>query len=415
MTKINDPNKDDVTNGNGVTKEEVIKENVSNNNDSIEQNGSVIDEKGNIAKDTKNDVKKNLNEKALDNKCPGCGAPIFFAPKIGKWKCEYCNSEFTIEDMQKYNNASNIKYNEDSLEEVVDDDTVYISYKCKNCGAEIVADEQTAATFCVYCGSTAILKNKLTGKFAPNLLIPFKVEKEQAIKAFQELSKGRPFVPKDFINKENIEKIRGIYIPFWLYDVEVSGTLDCNGNRVTSWTRGDTRYTKTDTYLISRTGSMKFNKVPVDGSTRFDNEIMNSIEPFNYDEMIPYNHAYLSGFLAEKYDVESKAAFTDAGNRTLNSGKDVMYNDSLGYTSKSIIKNTLTATPQKTLYAMLPVYMVSVKYKEKMYIFAMNGQTGKFIGDIPLDKGKATLWAISIFIIAFAIVGSISYFLFLTR
>lgn len=358
-----------------------------------------------------NDNKKQVKETALDNKCPSCGAPIKFNPTAGKWKCEYCNSEFTLEDMQKHNNASSVKNNEEkeyNKKEEIIDDTVYISYKCQNCGAEIVADEQTTATFCVYCGNTAILKNKLSGEFHPEMIIPFKTEKEQAIEAFVNLKKGRPFVPKDFTSKDNIEKIKGVYIPFWLYDIFVSGSLNCNGKKITTWSVGDTRYTKTDDYAIDRTGEMLFTKVPVDGSTRFDNNIMNSIEPFYYEDIKNYNHAYLSGFFAERFDVQSEDAYKDAEDRAKNSGKDVMYNDSVGYNTKVVLNNTLEAKKESSKYALLPVWMVNVKYKDKMYIFAMNGQTGKFIGDIPLDKNKAIIWGIMIFIGLFLIVGIIS-------
>ncbi len=360
---------------------------------------------------------KQVKEKALDNKCPSCGAPIHFNPTCSKWKCEYCDSEFSLEEMQKHNNASSEANNENVEASQNDelDDTIYVSYKCQNCGAEIVADEQTAATFCVYCGNTAILKNKLSGEFKPNLIIPFKTEKEQAIKAFEELSKGRPFVPRDFNNKVNIEKIKGVYIPFWLYDIDVTGEVDYDAKIVTSWSRGDTHYTKTDIYKIFRNGSMKFTKVPVDGSTRFDNDIMNSIEPFNYEEMVTYNHAYLSGFFAERYDVDSETAFKDAQERTLESGKDVMINDSAGYTGKLVTNNTLSTSVENKHYALLPVWMVNVKYKDKMYIFAMNGQTGEFIGNIPLDKNKAILWGILIFISIMLAVILISYIIFNAR
>ncbi len=142
-------------------------------------------------------------EKALDHTCPGCRAPIFFVPSLGKWKCEYCNGAYTLEELQQFNNASSHEHNQDVH---LTEETVYDSYKCKNCGAEIVADSQTSATFCVYCGNTAILKSKLSGEFKPDLIIPFKKEKDVAIKAFQGLSQGRPFLPKDFNNIENIEK-----------------------------------------------------------------------------------------------------------------------------------------------------------------------------------------------------------------
>ncbi len=359
-------------------------------------------------------------EKALDNKCPSCKAPIFFNPSLGKWKCEYCNSEFTLEEIQAKTNAGSLDNNElpkvkDSKakepEVVEEDNTSYISYRCENCGAEIVSDEQTAATFCLYCGNTAILKNKLSGKFAPNYLIPFKVEKEKAIEAFKNLSNGRPFVPKDFNNEQNIEKIKGLYVPFWLFDIEVSGSVDCDATNVTSWTSGDRVYTKKDFYKLFRTGSMKFNNIPADGSTRFDDKIMNSIEPFNFKELVPYNHAYLSGFFAEKYDTEADKVSNLAADRAKETAKDTMYNDSQGYSVKVITNNTLVPNIIENKYVLLPVWMVNVKYKDKYYIFAMNGQTGEFIGDIPLDKNKVVLWSILMFLGIFVLVIVISLIL----
>lgn len=356
-------------------------------------------------------TKAKTKTKALDNKCPACRAQIHFNPTLQKWKCEYCDSEFTLEELQKFNNASNEQNNKIDENVQVDEnnqtnnnfkteDATYISYKCENCGAEIVADEQTSATFCVYCGSTAILRNKLVGKFKPDLIIPFKVKKEVAVEKFQKLSKGRPFMPKGFNDKNNIEKIKGVYIPFWLYDFDVEGGIDCNAVKIRSWTSGDRRYTKTDTFRVSRAGNMTFLKVPVDGSTRFNNDIMNSIEPFNYDEIVPYNHAYLSGFFAERYDEDSDKTCEEARQRALNTGKDIMLNDCVGYTSKTITSNTLKTKDTKVKYALLPVWMVNVKFKDKMYPFAMNGQTGEFIGDIPIDNKKVVIRTILTFVVA---------------
>lgn len=356
----------------------------------------------------------NNDNKVLDNKCPGCGAALFFKPELGKWKCDFCDGEYDLEELQKYNNASSVENNAPIAEKQNDSvkEVEYVSHLCKNCGAEIVADEQTAATFCVYCGNTAILKNKLSGSFAPNKVIPFKKEKKAAIDAFVGLSKGRPLMPKGFNNKDNIEKIRGIYIPFWLYDFTVSGNLNCKGEKVTSWSRGDTRYVKTDYYNLLRSGSMELERIPVDASTRFDNSIMNSIEPFDYKEMVDYNHAYLSGFLAERYDDNEETTLQNASERAKKTAEMTMYNDSIGYTSKIITENTLTPTNTKREYALLPVWMVNVKYENKMHIFAMNGQTGEFIGDIPLDKMKTIIIGVTLFIGIFLLVLLISFILF---
>lgn len=353
-----------------------------------------------------------MTNRALDNKCPACGAPILYKPNLKKWKCDYCKSEFTLEEMKKYNNASNEKNN--IKEEVKTekqkgkDNTNYYEYNCKDCGAKIIADENTAATFCVYCGNTAILKEKLSGKFAPDMIIPFKNEKEKAIEAFKSLNKGRPLMPNFFNDEKNIEKIKGVYIPFWLYDVKVNGELDATSTTSTTWTVGDTVYTKTDTYRLEREGEMSFNKIPVDGSTRFDNDIMNTIEPFNYSELEEYNHAYLSGFLAEKYDVDEETSFKDAEERSLNSARDTIKDD-MGMGIKTIVNDTLASTKILTKYVLLPVWMINVKYKDKFYTFAMNGQTGEFVGNIPVDKKKAFIYGILTFVITFMLVVLISY------
>ena len=233
---------------------------------------------------------KNM-ERAIDHKCPACRAPIHYKPKLGKWKCDYCDNIYTLEEMQKHNNASTVKVTKE--EEKVH----YDSYKCKNCGAEIIADENTASTFCVYCGNTAILKSKLSGKFAPDKIIPFKKLKEDAMNAFKGLKKGRPLLPNDFTAEKNIEKIKGLYVPFWLYDVKVYGGLVIDATRVRTWSMGDTHYKQTDYYKVYRDGEMKYYNIPVDGSERFSNDIMNTIEPFDYAEMVDYNHSNLSGFL----------------------------------------------------------------------------------------------------------------------
>ena len=215
-------------------------------------------------------------------------------------------------------------------------------------------------------------------------------------------------MPKDFNNEKNIEKLRGIYIPFWLYDINVDGDITMNAQTVETWRSGDTHYTKTNNFLVTRGGTMDFSHIPQDGSTHFDDDMMNSIEPFNFEDMIPYNHAYLSGFYAEKYDVENSETLTNASNRALNTARNILKNDARLYTTKVITSDTLKATEKNHEYVLLPVWMVNVKYNDKMHIFAMNGQTGEFIGNIPLDKKKTIIYSIVLFIVFFivAFIGS---------
>ena len=344
-------------------------------------------------------------ERAIDHRCPNCGSRIVFKPKTGKWKCDSCKGEYDLETLKKYNNASSAENNKNDIDV---EDVNYIEYHCKDCGAEIIADENTSATFCVYCGNTAILKSKLSGRFAPSKIIPFKKTKEEALEAFKNISNGKPLTPKFFNKKENVDKITGIYIPFWLFTIESKGYLDVSATKVSTWRTGDTNYTKTDTYDLKREGKMDYDRIPVDGSKRFDDSLMNCIEPYDYKEMVDYNHAYLSGFFAEKYDVDSEKSKKIAESRAESTTKSTLYNSITGYDSTIVKSSKIDNTIKNTEYVLLPVWMVNVKYKDKYYTYAMNAQTGEFIGDTPISTGKAILYfiiilvSVALFIILFS-------------
>ena len=353
--------------------------------------------------------KVNKKERALDHKCPNCGSRIVFTPKTGKWKCDSCNSEFDLEELKKHNNASS-EANNDGKSEV--EDVNYVEYHCKDCGAEIIADENTASTFCVYCGNTAILKSKLSGKFAPSKIIPFKKTKEDAIEAFKYISKGKPLMPKFFNKQENIEKITGIYIPFWLFSIKSNGDISVSAKKIKEWRVFDTIYIKTDVFNVKRRASMNYGRIPVDGSIRFEDALMNTIEPFNYNEMVDYNHAYLSGFLAEKYDVVEEKASEIAKKRSKKTTKDTMFNSITGYDTKVIKSSDFDEEIKNAEYVLLPVWMVNIKYKDKYYTFAMNGQTGEFVGNIPTSTSKTILYFLLIFFIIFGLIMLISFIVF---
>ena len=356
-------------------------------------------------------VVNNMNnrERAIDHKCPGCGSRLTFRPESGKWKCDNCNGEYDLETLKKFNNASS-EVNNDKSSDV--EDTNYVEYHCKDCGAEIIADENTASTFCVYCGNTAILKSKLSGKFAPSKIIPFKKTKEEAIEAFKSISKGKPLTPKFFNKKENIEKVSGVYIPFWLFSIETKASISVSGTKVQTWRNGDTEYTKTDTYDIERDGVMKYDRIPVDGSKRFDDAMMNTIEPFKYEDMVDYNHAYLSGFLAEKYDVESDECEKIADKRAETTAQKKIMDSITGYASTIIKASKFDNIINNKEYVLLPVWMVNVKYNEKYYTFAMNAQTGKFIGDTPISKPKVVAFSIISFLLIVGVIILISYLIY---
>ena len=340
----------------------------------------------------------------LDHKCPNCDAVLKFNPHGQNWKCEYCRSEFNLEQIEEHEKKAHKVLSKKSSKEYDMD-----LYTCNNCGAAIIADPNVSATSCVYCKNTTILKNKLQDEFSPDYLIPFKFTKEDAIEAFKKIGKKKPFMPKEFNNKDNINEMSGIYIPFWLYNYDVNGDIDFSCKRVSHWVAGDYSYTKTDTYAVTRGGEAGFSNVPVDGSKRFDNSIMNSIEPFNYNGMVDFNYSYLSGFLAEKYDVTKEEASVDADKRVDSSFENVLKNDVKGYTTVVTTKKNINCKTKNINYVLLPVWMLNIKYKDKIYTFAMNGQTGKLIGDIPINKLKAFIYWLVISIVTFAVLFGIVF------
>lgn len=343
-----------------------------------------------------------MDSNALDQKCPTCTAPLHFHPKSQTWVCDYCGNSYTLDEVKKYAKEVKKELSNKSKNKVKVD-----SYTCSNCGAKIVADPNTSATFCVYCKNTAILKDKLQDEFAPSLIIPFYKTKEDAVKAFKGLKKGRPFMPKAFNDEKNISEMRGIYIPFWLYDCVVESSIEADSKIVKTWSDFNYNYVKTDLYKSHRSGNMEFENIPVDGSTHFDNEIMNSIEPFDYKKMVEFNYSYLSGFLSEIYDVDSDSAYEIAIERAKKSAVDELKNDIKGYSSVNVLNQQHKVDLQKKEYALLPVWLLNIKYKDKMYTFAMNGETGKMIGNIPIDKKKVfAMWSfifIGVLLIEFVI------------
>ena len=136
---------------------------------------------------------------------------------------------------------------------------------------------------------------------------------------------------------------------------------------------------------------------------------MSSLEPFNFNEVTKYNHAYLSGFYAERYDENVDELYKRAETRAINSTIEKFKTDTSGYETVAVESNNFKTTEEKRTYALLPVWMVNIKYKDKMYLFAMNGQTGEFIGNIPLDTGKTVIYSILIFLVIFIIIIAFSY------
>ena len=339
-------------------------------------------------------------EKVLDEKCLSCGASIKYNPKKKKFICEYCHSEFDLEDLEK--NKKKIS-KENKLDREFSTMEDMEGYQCKNCGAEIVSLENISSTTCLYCKSSAIIKNRLSGVYKPDSIIPFKYKKEDAIKAFEDICKGRLLIPKGFKDINNIQDMEGLYVPFWLYSCKNNASLNCDGTKVMTWMDSKYVYTKTSYYKVIREGDLTFESVPNDAATRFDDTIMNAIEPFDYQELVNFNPSYLAGFLSEKYDVESAEAYKNAKVRIENDSVSYLKKEMTGYNTLIEKEKSNNIEVKNTKYVFLPVFVLNIKYNNKIYHFAMNGQTKKLVGEIPVDKGKLFLLIIGTFVIGIII------------
>ena len=280
------------------------------------------------------------------------------------------------------------------------------SYTCPSCGAELICDATTAATSCPYCGNPSIVPGQFSGQLKPDFIIPFKLSREDAIKALREHYKGKILLPKTFTNENHVQEIRGVYVPFWMFDGKAMGDARYEATRSHSYTSGDYEITKTEHFDIYRAGSVTFEKVPVDASSKMPDDHMDSIEPYDYKGLKSFSTAYLPGFLADKYDVSVEESRERADQRCEGTLEAALRGSVKGYDTCTHLTGSTDLARGKVHYALMPVWMLNTKWQGKDFLFAMNGQTGKLVGDLPVSWGK--FWGMFAGIAALlSIVGSI--------
>ena len=326
---------------------------------------------------------------ASEYKCPNCGADLKFDPTIQKLGCEYCDSSFTIEEIKNIYAELEAMPTDEAVEEAKDEFAEHTQlYHCKSCGAEIMADDQQTALFCYYCHNPVILSGKLSGDYKPNKVIGFRYTREQALDAFKSWCKGRKFVPSDFKSSQQLEKMTGLYVPFWVADCDVDANYRAIGKKERTWTSGEYVYTETKEYRVVRNARVLTKGIPADGESKIDDLLMEAIEPFDYKDVKDFSMSYLSGFFADKYDVDRAGVFPRIRERADKVSRELIHNSVKGYSSIKIENESYNILKTDWNYMMLPVWFMSYKYKDKVYEFAMNGQTGKLAGTPPLSKPK---------------------------
>ncbi|MBQ4207541.1 MAG: hypothetical protein II621_04480 [Clostridia bacterium] len=333
-------------------------------------------------------------------KCPRCGGKLEFDAAGQTMKCPYCDSTFDPESLRRASDnatagpADAPAAGEEAAWEPAGqnwtgaEESAVQTYVCKSCGGEILSEETTAATACPFCGNPVVLAGRVSGTLKPDYVIPFKLNRQQAMDKLREFVKGKRFTPRFFASENRLQEIRGLYVPFWLFDSDVSAAVEFDATTTRRWSDSDYDYVETSHYDVLRSGTMRFENIPVDGSKKMADDLMDSLEPFFMDDAVDFQTAYLSGFLADKYDVTMEQSMPRANARTKASAKAALHTDLGKYTSVIPKSENVQIVPGKAKYALFPVWLLNTSYHGKTYTFAMNGQTGRFIGNLPISKSK---------------------------
>ena len=326
--------------------------------------------------------------------CPACGAALQYDGGKGKWVCPYCDTQFDLEDLEVRGDETHVEVSRQEEPETVSQEDMeqMQAYVCPSCGAQIMTDQNTAATFCMFCGNPAVLPERLNGNFRPKKVLPFSTTKEDAKAAFLRQCKGKKLLPKGYTSQQQLEKITGIYVPFWVFDSKADFTYHAVGEKRSTWTDTKFVYTKTDLYQIDRQGTMNIAHVPLDASEKMDDAMMDALEPFDLSKAVPFEMGYLSGFFAEKYTYLPKDLFERMTEHVQGGAQQQVESTIPAYDAVRNKNCTIHFQSTKEEYMLLPVWMLVSSFEGKQYLFAMNGQTGKMVGNLPISKEQCVKW-----------------------
>ncbi|MGY3703670.1 ATP-binding protein [Vagococcus martis] len=345
----------------------------------------------------------------ISHKCPNCDGPLLFDPSNQTFHCEYCLSVFNEQDLDataQKKSAENLTHTSSEL---------FNLYDCPSCGAEIVTDDTTAATFCYYCHNPVVLKDRVSGEFLPNNILPFKISEDEAKEQFLSWAKSKKFIPEDFFDESQIEKITGIYFPYWKTDATTKGRVDATGTKITVWRVGETEYTRTRKYKLTRGGKIEFRDLIKNALQKNTKQLMiESVQPFPLTDVTNFDSKYLSGFQAEKRDLEFSDIEPSLTGELSHYTQNILENEMQGFTTISTTYHDSQIINQSNKYLLLPVWVVTYQSEtsDEPFYYAMNGVTGKTSGKLPLNKPKLIGTSISIGVLVTLLILVGGYLLF---
>ena len=358
-------------------------------------------------------------------KCPNCGGELVFDPASQKYKCGYCLSDFSQEEMDAISGRQESASREEGSgtgpgsqaapeaeessayagEDTSGGESGAVMYNCPSCGAEVITDSTTAATFCYYCHNPVILEGAVSGEYLPDSLIPFRIGKEQAKDAFLSYVRKKRFVPRSFFSEEQIEKLSGIYFPYWVYESTIQGEVEGTATKVRVYRVGDSEVTETNIYHIGRGGDASFDQMTRNALRKSDRLLIDNVQPYEMEELRPFQMSYLSGFLAEKRDIDKDRFAVELQAECRKYAENVFRSSVNGYTTVNLSSQNYSVVNEHWQYVLLPVWILTYRRPggEKIWYYAMNGQNGRIFGELPIDGKKIALMCSLLFIVVTAL------------
>ncbi|GAB2026487.1 TFIIB-type zinc ribbon-containing protein [Lactovum odontotermitis] len=371
------------------------------------------------------------------DKCPNCGGPLKFDPSDQKFHCEYCQSIFTeaevsqIQEKQADTGVSSSadlsaseaqpealssaadsqaqENSEEKAEPAGDNVSENVGiFICPSCGAQIVTSATTASTFCFYCQNPVVLTERLSGKFLPEKLIPFQIDRKAAEEKFVQWVGKKRFVPAAFFSKKQIQNLSGVYFPYWTVEADLDGEVTAHAVKYRVWQDGEAEYTETSEFEVSRQGKSSLkNYIQNALQKNLSDKLVAAVQPFDLSKAIDFKSQYLSGFLTEKRDIEFSQIKTDVTDKMENYAERLLTSTITGYAGVTNVQSAQTLENLDEDYALLPIWLVTYRERgnDTLFYYAMNGQTGKVAGVLPVDKAKLRRFALLLFA-AIAVIGA---------
>lgn len=330
-----------------------------------------------------------------DKKCPNCGGTMDFNPANGKLRCPYCESEFEINATDGATvNGMEADFFKAEYRENCDWGTATRTILCKSCGGETVYDANTLSSVCPYCGSNQVMETQ-SNTMAPVGVCTFKIAKNTAADRFKKWIKKKLFCPSKAKKNCKPGHFNGVYIPVWTFDTDTVTDFSAKYGIDRSYvdSKGNT-HTRTDWYSVSGTHREFIDDHTVIATDRYDTSLLKSLLPFDTANNLTYDPQYLAGFAAEKYSVglnegweRAKTGISEILKSSISSEiKRDKHADKVDRLKMNVFYNNI-----KYKYLLAPVWISSFKYKDKIYNFMVNGETGKISGKTPVSPLRVAI------------------------